>query len=221
MTVDQDLAGLDPIVLLEREAARLDRFFLGLTDDEWNRPSACVGWSVRDVLGHLAGSEEYNGACLRDEVGGLFARFAERGISDVHGFNAAGVEDRRGRPTGDVLDEWRRGVAATRKGLAALGQGTVPTSVGPYPARWQAFHLAAELATHSDDVSAPVAPEEEPDRTAWRARVARFMLREARPDIDVDAIGLDDAALVRVTNGRARPGDCDDEDLAARLQLMP
>jgi hypothetical protein len=27
----------------------------------------------------------------------------------------------------------------------------VDTSVGDYPCRWQAFHVAAELATHADD----------------------------------------------------------------------
>lgn len=221
MAVDRDLEGLDPIELLEQEAARLDAFFSRLTDPEWERPSACEGWSVRDVLGHLAASEEYNHACLHDDLGALFARFAERGISDVHGFNAAGVDDRRGRPTAEVLVEWRRDVATTRAGLAALGDGSISTSVGPYPARWQAFHLAAELATHADDIGVPVTPEEGPRRTAWRARVVRFMLREARPDLDVDAITLDDAALVRVANGRARPGDCDDHELAAQLSLMP
>ena len=30
------------------------------------------------------------------------------------------------------------------------------SSIGDYPGRWQAFHVAAELASHADDVGVPV-----------------------------------------------------------------
>ena len=56
MVDDADLQGLDPYELMEAEAARLDRFFSGLDDATWSRPSRCAGWSVRDVLAHLLSS---------------------------------------------------------------------------------------------------------------------------------------------------------------------
>ena len=32
----------------------------------------------------------------------------------------------------------------------------VDTSTGDYPCRWQAVHVAAELATHADDIGVPI-----------------------------------------------------------------
>ena len=60
-------------------------------------------------------------------------------------------------------------MAANRDGFRARDGGDVDSSVGAYPARWQAFHLAFELATHADDVGVPVADAEE----ARRARSGR------------------------------------------------
>jgi uncharacterized protein (TIGR03083 family) len=214
--VDRDVTDLDPFELMAAEAARLDAFFEGLDPAAWDRPSACEGWSVRDVLAHLAGSEEYNRACLDDDVAGLFTRYGERGATDVHSFNAIGVADRADRPVADVLDEWRRERALTLDGLRALGDGDLATSVGPYPARWQGFHLASELAVHADDVGVPVAPGEEPARTAWRARVARFMLRESKPELADTAV--DGAALVAAVNGRLPAGS---DPALVELTLMP
>ena len=34
----------------------LDLLLGGLTEDEWNAPSACPGWRVRDVVAHLGAS---------------------------------------------------------------------------------------------------------------------------------------------------------------------
>src|SRR5208283_5425490 len=42
--------------------------------------------------------------------------------------------------------------------------------------RWQAVHVAAELATHADDIGVPVTHDERTERTAWRARYSRFAL---------------------------------------------
>jgi uncharacterized protein (TIGR03083 family) len=64
MTDDRELAGLDPFALLDTEAGRLDAFLSGLGEAGWQRASRCAGWTVRDVLGHLAAGEDYHRACL-------------------------------------------------------------------------------------------------------------------------------------------------------------
>jgi len=64
MTDDRELAGLDPFALLDAEAGRLDAFLSGLGESGWKRASRCAGWTVRDVLGHLAAGEDYHRACL-------------------------------------------------------------------------------------------------------------------------------------------------------------
>jgi uncharacterized protein (TIGR03083 family) len=43
---------------LVAEQDRLDAILAGLNDAEWAAPSAAAGWSVADVVLHLAQSEE-------------------------------------------------------------------------------------------------------------------------------------------------------------------
>jgi uncharacterized protein (TIGR03083 family) len=40
--------------VVDRERLRLADFMADLSDDEWNCPSLCAGWSVREVAAHLA-----------------------------------------------------------------------------------------------------------------------------------------------------------------------
>ncbi|HWG64460.1 MAG TPA: maleylpyruvate isomerase N-terminal domain-containing protein [Streptosporangiaceae bacterium] len=174
------LAGLNPFGILDIEADRLDRYFSGLDQAGWDRPSRAAGWSVRDVLAHLAGEELYNRACLDGDIEGFRDMVREAGIGGGYEeFNDWCVEQRRGLPVENVLAEWREASSQTRRRMAALGRDApLMTSVGPYPAGLQAFHYCSEYATHADDVGAPVAAGEEPGRTAWRVSVGRFALAE-------------------------------------------
>jgi len=175
-----ELADLDPFDLYDAEAARLDAYFASLDQAAWQRPSRCEGWSVRDVLAHLAGQEAYNHACLDGTVPELFDRLRREGVGeDLDRVNDWMVRQRRDLPVAEVLAEWREANALTRRRMRELGRdATLATAAGPYPAGRQAFHYASELATHGDDIGVPVAPEEEPRRTAWRAEVARMALAE-------------------------------------------
>jgi uncharacterized protein (TIGR03083 family) len=176
---DAPLAGLDPFDIFDAEAARLDAYFSSLDEDGWARPSRCKGWTVRDVLGHLAGEEMYNHACLRGEVRELDEMLEREGVSGYEEFNEWCVRQRRDLPVADVLQEWREKNGETRRRMRELGRhAMLETSVGPYPVGLQTFHYASEYATHADDVGAPVAPEEEHDRTHWRVLVGLFVLGE-------------------------------------------
>lgn len=106
MIEDNELVGLDPFEILDGEAARLDAFFSAVGDEDWTRPSRCTGWSVRDVLGHLAAGEEYHRACLDATVSALLRRHAERGATDMDAFNALGIADRAEMSPDQVLAEW-------------------------------------------------------------------------------------------------------------------
>ncbi|GIH52731.1 TIGR03083 family protein [Microbispora rosea] len=175
-----ELAGLDPFDIFDTEAARLDRFFSSLDEDGWNRPSRCDGWTVRDVLAHLAGEELYNQACLDDDIDGFYELLEHEGVHGGFGdFNEWCVRRRRGLPVEQVLDEWRTRNGETRRRMRALGRdGTLHTSAGPYPAGLQTFHYDSEYAAHADDVGAPVSPGEAGDRLGWRVRVGMFVLEE-------------------------------------------
>jgi len=213
---DHELAGLDPFDLLDGEVARLAAFFSDLPAEGWARASRCAGWTVRDVLGHLAAAEEYHVACLDGTVAELLRRYGQRGVTDVDGFNALGIADRADRAPEDLLREWTTASAESRRRFRERGDGTVDTSVGPYPCRWQAFHVASELATHADDVGVPGTDQEHDERRRWRARFSRFALAEAKPELAVDVVG----ERTEVSDGMTAV-DLDDDELieavAARL----
>ena len=202
MPDDSELAEINPYDLMESEAARLEFYFGSLRGGDWDEPSACAGWSVKDVLAHLAGGEEYNRACLTDSVGTMFEGYAARGATDVHSFNALGVSDRKDKSPADLLDEFQRENGDTRADMRRRDGQDMPTAVGAYPVRWQAWHLASELATHADDVGVPTTHKrEEETRRDWRARFARFALAEAKPDVEVQL--LDDGTWVRANGVEA------------------
>ena len=234
MTDDSDLAGLDPYALMATEINRLDVHFSGLRDDGWQRPTRCVGWTVRDVLAHMASSEKYNRACLDGTVSSLLAEIGAKGATDLASANEIGIHEYDGAPTEAVLDEWRE---ASRANLARLRErdgGEIDSSVGAYPARWQAFHLAFELATHADDVWAPVDTSEVRARNGWQARFGRFALKEAKPSVEIEArdgetrvrlddvdIELSDAEFVQALAARVPHDGPLDEQTRTALSVTP
>ena len=234
MTDDRELAGLDPFALLDDEAERLDGFFSGLGESGWNRASRCAGWTVRDVLGHLAAGEDYHRACLDGTVAAFLARFAERGGTDLDSANALGVASYAALSPAAVLARWRAASAGNRRRFRQRGDGIVDTSIGGYPCRWQAFHVAAELATHADDIGVPVTRDEDEQRTAWRGRYSRFALAEAKPQLEIRRVGgrtavtdgpatveLDDHQLIEAVMGRLDETPGFSDRLRALLSMMP
>jgi hypothetical protein len=123
--------------------------------------------------------------------------------------NALGVADYGALSPGEVLARWRAASADNRRRFRERGDGTVDTSIGDYPCRWQAFHVAAELATHADDIGVPAVGGERGKRAAWRARYSRFALAEAKPDLTIQATG----ARTLVTDG-SDTVEVDDHELA-------
>jgi uncharacterized protein (TIGR03083 family) len=217
MTDDRDLEGLNPYDLMDREAARLDAHFAALTDDAWEQPSRCDGWSVRDVLAHLAASEVYNRACLTGTVQDLMAQMGERGVTDIESFNEVGIRDFDGVKPGEILDTWRERCSANREGFRARDGEDVDSSVGAYPGRWQAFHLAFELAVHADDVYLPVQSGEANDRLDWQVKFARFALKEMKNDAKTEAR----AGATRVQGGGIDVEVPDSEFVAAAAARLP
>ena len=234
MTDDHELAGLDPFALLDNEAGRLDAFLSGLGESGWKRASRCAGWTVRDVLGHLVAGEDYHRACLDGTVPAFLAGFAERGGTDLDSVNALGVADYAALSPAQVLARWRAASAENRRRFRERGDGVVDTSIGEYPCRWQAFHVAAELATHADDIGVPVTPGEHGERTAWRGRYSRFALAEAKPQLEIRHAGartavtdgaatveLDDDELIDAVMGRLDETSGFSATLRALLSMMP
>jgi uncharacterized protein (TIGR03083 family) len=56
VTTATQLRPLEPVLVLDRFVplhAELIRLLRGLSSDDWNRPTACALWSVRDIAAHL------------------------------------------------------------------------------------------------------------------------------------------------------------------------
>ena len=187
MTDDSQLSGLDPFDLLDQEAARLDDHYSRLPDEDWPKPSRCAGWSIGDVLAHLAASEDYHHACLDGTVQAFMHEIETKGASDLTAANALGIAELSDQDPQQLIVRWREANAETRRRFRQRGDGRVDSSVGDYPSRWQAFHVASELATHADDVYVPVTAAERDARRAWRTRVSRFALAETKADLTVSA----------------------------------
>jgi hypothetical protein len=113
---------------------------------------------------------------------------ARAGAVDVDSFNAATVARHRHEPTAELLGRWRSANAAFRAGVRARGRhGSVDSSIGPYPSWLQAFHLAAEYATHADDIAVEAGAAQRQARTAWRVVFGRFVLAENDKAVSVEA----------------------------------
>ena len=234
MTDDRDLQGLDPYDLMDVEAGRLDRYFSHLGDADWSKPSRCAGWSVRDVLAHLAASEDYNHASLEGSVGALLAAWGEKGATDLDSANEIGIRELDDRSTDELVAEWRVANAETRAKLRERDGDDIDTSIGAYSARWQAFHLAFELAVHADDVGVPVTADEAAGRTAWEAAFGRFALKELDKGLELDAadgqtrvhgegidVELPDAVFVAAVAARLDPDGPLDAEQRALLSATP
>ena len=178
--------------------------------------------------------EDYHRACLDGTVAAFLASFAGRGGTDLDSVNALGVAGYAALPPAGVLARWRAASAASRRRFRERGAGVVDTSAGDYPCRWQAVHVAAELATHADDIGVPVTPGEHGQRTAWRARYSRFALAEAKPQLEIRhaaartavtdgsiTVELDDDELIEAVMGRLDETSGISATLRTLLSMMP
>lgn len=176
----EDIQAADPFPRYDAEVGRLRGHLGSLDAAGWEAPSHCQGWSVRDVLSHLAAGEIYNQACLDGTLDELDFK------GGIDGWNARAVAERRSHSPADVLREWSERQAEVRQRWGRLGsEAQISTAIGEYPLRLQLWHLAQEYATHADDVRVPVPSSEVGPRLAWRCAFGLFAREEEGRPLDV------------------------------------
>jgi uncharacterized protein (TIGR03083 family) len=104
----------------------------GLREDEWALPTACPGWSVKDQLSHMIGTESIITGRPTPAVD--LDRF-DYLRNDIGRTNEAWIDERRSRPGAEVLEEFRT-ITALRLGvLGSMDQAAFdhpsPTPAGP------------------------------------------------------------------------------------------
>jgi uncharacterized protein (TIGR03083 family) len=203
MVDTSDVADIDPFDLLDAESERVAKFFDGLDDEGWTKDTRCEGWRVRELLSHLDGVEVYHRACLDDTIPQMWEEAKKAGVSDFNNFNDWVIRERADKPAEEVIASWRAANADVRKRLRERGRdGTLSSSVGPYPVDLMAFHIASEYATHGDDMDVPVEENEKAGRTAWREKVSLFAVKEAEKQVELE--NVDGGYIVRAEGEEAK-----------------
>ncbi|MET9319799.1 TIGR03086 family metal-binding protein [Streptomyces sp. NPDC003038] len=154
-----------PDTLLERHAEALRLFgerVRAVADTQWDAPTPCTEWSVRDVVNHVTAEHLWIPPLVTDgrtvqEIGDAFS-------GDVLG--------------ADPVAAWDRAAAAARAAFAAPGalDRTVRLSYGPALGSAYCSELTADCVVHTWDLSRGIGADDRlPDG------LVEFSLKEVMP----------------------------------------
>ncbi|BEL05089.1 TIGR03084 family metal-binding protein [Actinoplanes sichuanensis] len=138
---------------LEAEQRQLETVLARLGPDDWKTPSAAEGWTIADVLLHLAQTEEAVVATAGGQ--GDPVRWHELGATVDEAMGAL-VEAERGDGP-EILDRWRAARRASVTALRAADQ-TQPVRwvATPLKPRTLATTRLAEHWAHALDITVPL-----------------------------------------------------------------
>lgn len=151
---------MDAIVqALTEQHRELDDVLGGLDADGWPRPvPACPGWSVADVVLHLAQTDELVVASVDGGFPEAAARITGEPVTGtVDDQVGVMVERERGAPGPEVHARWRTAACEVRALLAESDpRRPMPWVVTDLPARTMATTRLAETWIHTHDVAEAV-----------------------------------------------------------------
>ena len=210
----------------------LDGLLAGLADTDWERPTECPGWTVKDQVSHLIGTESL-----------LLGRPSPPGPAELPDYvknpmgerNEAWVAERRARPPADVLAEFREVTGArlaalrsmTDEQMAAITVG--PTGQVPYEEFMRIRVM--DNWVHEQDIRRAVGQAGHLDGVAVVASLARFTSalpfvvgkRAAAPEgttVVLELTGpVEETVAASVTDGRGRPVVAPDTDATVHIRM--
>ncbi|MBW3536980.1 MAG: maleylpyruvate isomerase family mycothiol-dependent enzyme [Actinobacteria bacterium] len=140
---------------LDQQHRELGDFLERLEPADWEAASRCDGWSVADVVLHLAQTDELviagcTGAAT--EARSFFSPNAT-GVETVDDAAERAVQSERGLPIEDLVARWRRASETSRQLLRDRPPSQrIPWVVGDLPPRTLATTRLAEYWIHTGDV---------------------------------------------------------------------
>jgi uncharacterized protein (TIGR03084 family) len=158
---------------LTEQHRELDDVLSGLGADDWARPSRCSGWTIADVVLHLAQTDELAAASAQGRLEDVAPEWAGAG-GDVDERAGVAVEQDRGAPGAEIYRRWRAASESARTMLAAADPSTrMRWVVGHLPARTLATTRLSEAWIHTGDVLEPLGVKQPPTDRLWHiARLA-------------------------------------------------
>jgi uncharacterized protein (TIGR03083 family) len=178
------------VTVFHAEAERLAQYLNTLPPDAWTQPSACDGWAVRDVVGHLTWAVEFYADTIARGVQGDTAMLPDRPPGDgpelaaFHKYIAQRAVEWRERAGEHLLATFRSRYEQLYRLLAGLApeDWDKPCAfwrfVGPIPVRMFLSLIIPELAIHGWDIRsrfatpAPLSAESVP---VLMARIPRML----------------------------------------------
>ena len=182
--------------LAAAELARFISLVETLEGDDWDQPTMCTKWSVRDILAHQAGAYA---------AGASFAEFRRQGMGNpymkeekmpIDAINRLQLEDREGRSPETLLDELRSAgpkAIANRQKLPGLIRAIPLINFGPPVGRAPLGYLMDNIFTRdtwshrldicvATDREMVVSPEHDGRMTALVIRDLEKILRPVTGD---------------------------------------
>jgi uncharacterized protein (TIGR03083 family) len=128
----------EPVIdLLEQVWTSIAELLDDLDDSDWDRPTDLPGWTVRDTVSHMIGTEKMLAGHASPQPPDTFGPHVRNPIGEV---NEAWVDERRGRSGSEVAAEFREVTAQRLDQLKAMSPeqfdevGFTPEGEGPYRA---------------------------------------------------------------------------------------
>lgn len=159
-TTPTDLLAIEPLdhrasmPLAEEAYRRFADACAELSPDDWDRPTACEGWTVRDMAGHVVGAMR-SAASMREQASQMreiLRRAKREGIPQVDAMTAVQLERAAALSPDEVVAELHALV-----GPATAGRRKVPapmrrlvrfrTQMGTIDERWTLGYLLGPILT--------------------------------------------------------------------------
>jgi uncharacterized protein (TIGR03083 family) len=182
---------------LTRQRRRFERMLVALTDDQWAHASRCAAWSVRDVVAHLVGVNEFWNASVLAGLSGQPTRMLAR--FDPATTPPLLVDAMGSSSTTEMLDRFVSTNEALVSTLTALTaeEWSIPAEspAGHVPIRLLAQHALWDSWVHERDVAIPlgITSDAEPDEVTSCLRYASVV----SPVLGI-GLGLADEAVLAV-----------------------
>lgn len=188
---------------LVAEQQALDQFLQRINERQWVLPTSAARWSIKDVVSHLAHTEEFASRAIAEGT----ATITEANLADIDEWTATGVTRGREMRYQQVIEWWRNSRADVVDALSRMeGGDRVPWLVGDMSARAFATLRLTETWAHGLDIKDAmegilVYSEDEEDPTtdtsrirhvAWVAhRMLRYAFAEAGEEFPATGIRLE------------------------------